>query len=161
MADLFGRWVPDDWIESVFESCRQSPEWNYLFLTKFPQRYEKLDFPETSWVGTTVDEQKRVVNAEKAFRKIDVPLKWLSVEPMLESLKFSDLRMFDWVVIGGCSRSSGAPEFFPNPRWVLELTDQAIAAGCKVYWKENISKTVGMFKELPDVLLAPMLDNDS
>jgi protein gp37 len=150
MADLFGRWVPDDWIEAVFDSCRQSPEWNYLFLTKFPQRYEKLKFPETSWVGTTVDEQKRVANAEKAFRKIDVPVKWLSVEPMLEPIKFTDLSMFDWVVIGGCSQTSGGPEFFPDPRWVHDLTSRAIDAGCKVYWKENVSRKVGMFKEYPD-----------
>lgn len=151
MADLFGRWVPDDWIESVFESCRNSPQWNYLFLTKFPQRYVGLKFPDTSWVGTTVDEQKRVANAEKAFRKIDVPLKWLSIEPMLEPIKFDDLSMFDWVVIGGQSRSSQAPEFFPDPRWVHDLTSQAIDAGCKVYWKENIASKVGMFKEYPDI----------
>lgn len=153
MADLFGRWVPDEWIEGVFESCRQSPEWNYLFLTKFPQRYMNLDFPETSWVGTSVDEQKRVVNAEKAFRKIEVPVKWLSVEPMLEPLRFSDLRMFDWVVIGGQSRSTGSSETFPDPRWVHDLTDQAIKAGCKVYWKENIAPKVGMFKEYPDAFV--------
>ena len=149
MADLFGRWVPDEWIKAVFRSCRNSPQWNYLFLTKFPQRYPGLDFPGTSWVGTTVDEQKRVVSAEKAFRKIDVPVKWLSVEPMLEPIKFSDLRMFDWVVIGGQSRNSECPEFFPDPRWVLDLTDQAIASGCKVYWKENVSPRKGLFKEYP------------
>lgn len=154
MADLFGRWVPDEWIEAVFNSCRQSPEWNYLFLTKFPQRYTSLKFPETSWVGTTVDEQKRVANAEKAFRKIDVPVKWLSVEPMLERIEFTDLSMFDWVVIGGQSKSSGGPETFPDPRWVHDLTDQAIKAGCKIYQKENVAPKVGMFKEYPDAFIA-------
>jgi protein gp37 len=56
MADLFGGWVEPGWIDAVFDSCRQSPQWNYLFLTKFPQRYAGLDFPATSWVGTSVDE---------------------------------------------------------------------------------------------------------
>lgn len=153
MADLFGRWVPKDWIEKVFESCRQSPEWNYLFLTKFPQRYTNLDFPKTAWVGTSVDEQKRVSNAEKAFAKIDVPVKWLSVEPMLEPLKFNDLSMFHWVVIGGQSRSTQAPEFFPDPFWVNRLIDQAHEAGCKVYCKPNTdpaARWAGLFKEYPD-----------
>lgn len=150
MADLFGRWVPQEWIDGVFESCRQSPEWNYLFLTKFPQRYIGLNFPDTSWVGTTVDEQKRVANAEKAFRKIDVPVKWLSVEPMLEPLKFDDLSMFDWVVIGGQSRSSGAPEFHPEPWWVIDLAHAARDAGCKVYMKPNTFSYEGwQIKEYP------------
>ena len=37
MADLFGRWVPDDWIEQVFDACCRSPRHTYLFLTKNPQ----------------------------------------------------------------------------------------------------------------------------
>jgi protein gp37 len=150
MADLFGRWVPDQWIEDVFVSCRQSPEWNYLFLTKFPQRYVGLEFPETAWIGTTVDEQKRVANAEKAFERIDVPVKWLSVEPMLEQLTFKSLKMFDWVVIGGQSRSSGAPEFHPDPWWVIDFAFKARDAGCKVYMKPNtFSGTGWQIKEYP------------
>ena len=156
MADLFGRWVPDEWINQVFDSCRQSPEWNYLFLSKFPQRYTELEFPESSWIGTTVDEQKRVANAEKAFRKIKAPLKWLSCEPMLEPLKFTELGMFDWIVIGGCSRSTQSPESFPDMRWVIDLTHAAIHSGCKVYWKKNIHPNPGVasaFKEYPDVFM--------
>jgi protein gp37 len=154
MADLFGRWVPDKWIDAVFDSCRESPQWNYLFLTKFPQRYIGLEFPETSWVGTTVDEQKRVENAEKAFRKINVPLKWLSVEPMREPLEFSDLGMFDWVVIGGQSRSSGAPEFFPPADWVVDLIYAARKAGCQVYCKPNTDQNESwsqIFKQYPAI----------
>jgi protein gp37 len=150
MADLFGRWVPDQWIEDVFASCRKSPQWNYLFLTKFPQRYVSLDFPETAWVGTTVDEQKRVANAEKAFAKIQVPVRWLSVEPMRERIVFNDLSMFDWVVIGGQSRSSGAPEFHPDPLWVIDLVSKAKEAGCKVYLKPNTFRDMGwQIKEYP------------
>jgi protein gp37 len=150
MADLFGRWVPDEWIDGVFDSCRKSPEWNYLFLTKFPLRYEKLDFPETAWVGTSVDEQKRVANAEKAFSRITAPVKWLSVEPMRERLQFSRLDLFDWVVIGGQSRSSQAPEFHPEPWWVIDLAAEAKAAGCKVYLKPNTFVGAGwQIKEYP------------
>ena len=42
MADLFGEWVPDEWIEDVFEACEKAPQHNYLFLTKNPFRYEIL-----------------------------------------------------------------------------------------------------------------------
>lgn len=36
MADLFGEWVPESWIERVFEACEAAPWHNYLFLTKKP-----------------------------------------------------------------------------------------------------------------------------
>ena len=38
MADLFGPWVPDSWIERVFRSCLDAPGHRYLFLTKLPRQ---------------------------------------------------------------------------------------------------------------------------
>src|SRR5665811_488115 len=71
MADLYGRWVPDEWISQVHQACIDSPQWDYLMLTKFPARYLKLDLPPTAWLGTSVDKQDRVRIAETAFRQID------------------------------------------------------------------------------------------
>lgn len=34
MADLFGEWVPDEWIAEVFMACEAAPQHRYLFLTK-------------------------------------------------------------------------------------------------------------------------------
>lgn len=34
MADLFGDWVPDEWIKAVFDACEKAPQHRYLFLTK-------------------------------------------------------------------------------------------------------------------------------
>lgn len=42
MADMFGEWVPDDWIKQVFEACEAAPQHRYLFLTKNPARYIRL-----------------------------------------------------------------------------------------------------------------------
>jgi protein gp37 len=158
MADLFGGWVPQEWIDAVFDSCRQSPQWNYLFLTKYPLRYAGLSFPPTSWVGTSVVEQKWVVNAEKAFSKIDVPIKWLSIEPMLEKIVFNDLSMFDWVVIGSQSSQSSVPEFpsvpefHPDPLWVYDLVAKAKDSGCQVYLKPNTFVGQGwQIKEYPPI----------
>ena len=33
MADLFGRWVPDEWIE-LLDTVKQNSQWNFLFPTK-------------------------------------------------------------------------------------------------------------------------------
>lgn len=138
MADLFGRWVPGEWIEAVFDTVRANPQWNFLFLTKFPQRLSEFDVPENAWIGTTVDLQARVKNAEKAFEKIKTGIRWLSVEPMLEPLKFDRLDLFQWIVIGGASSSANTPEFRPPFEWVYDLVTQARSAGVKVYFKTNL-----------------------
>ena len=151
MSDLFGKWVPEEWILQVFESVKKSPEWNFLFLTKFPQRLQEINdklggFPDNVWVGTTVDTQARVALAEKAFKNIDAKVKWLSIEPMLEPLNFSSLDMFDLIAIGGQSRTTKEPEFQPEWIWVEDLLAQARKSNTSVYFKENLRSRP---KELP------------
>jgi ParB/RepB/Spo0J family partition protein len=138
MADLFGRWVPNEWIEAVLQSVRMSPQWNFLFLTKFPQRIAEFDIPVNAWMGTSVDLQARVTNAEKAFEKVKCGVRWLSVEPMIEPVRFNHLDRFDWVVIGGASSSSQTPEWTPPYRWVHDLVQQCLESNIKVYMKTNL-----------------------
>ena len=151
MADLFGRWVPDEWIELVMDRVKAHPEWNFLFLTKFPQRFAECDkFPKNAWMGTTVDCQSRVANAEKAFAKLSGGTKWLSVEPMLTPIKFKQLDLFDWVVIGGASRSANTPAWVPPFDWLVDLHCQAREAKCKIYHKDNLEIDIAMrLREFP------------
>jgi hypothetical protein len=151
MADIFGRWVPEEWIHLVIERVQLNPQWNFLFLTKFPQRVHEFGkMPDNAWMGTTVDCQERVANAEKAFAKMGGGIKWLSVEPMLTPLKFSRLDLFDWIVIGGASPSAKTPRWVPPFDWVADLHAQAREAGCAVYHKDNLGMGDGIrLKEFP------------
>jgi protein gp37 len=151
MADLFGKWVPESWILQVFEAVKSAPEWNFLFLTKFPQRLKEINdilggFPANVWVGTTVDTQARVALAERSFQGIEATVKWLSVEPMLERLTFNSLEMFDLVAIGGQSKSTQVKEFQPDWEWVEHLVQQSRRSNTAVYFKENLKSRP---KELP------------
>jgi protein gp37 len=143
MADLFGRWVPSEWIERVLIEVAANPQWNFLFLTKFPKRMAEFTIPKNAWMGTTVDLQARVANAEKAFESVNANVRWLSIEPMIQQLKFNRLDLFHWIVIGGASPSKavdGTPETpaWNIPiEWIIDLHQQARAAGCKVYYKTN------------------------
>lgn len=106
---------------------------------KSPQRYLEFEFPGNSWLGTTVDTQARVSEAERVFRKLKgVVVKWLSCEPLMERLTFKNLSVFDWVVIGGASASSMTQEFQPPWEWVEHLLNQARDAKCRVYFKPNL-----------------------
>ncbi|GAA3767250.1 DUF5131 family protein [Streptomyces chiangmaiensis] len=148
MADLYGRWVPQEWIDRVHASMLASPQWQYILLTKFPDRYVGLDMPPGAWVGTSVDEQKRVRIAERAFREIRGVTKWLSLEPLREPLEFTDLSMFDWVVIGAQTQTQQpdgtVPAFAPPFEWVARIVVQAIDAGCRVHLKPNLRSAPGM-----------------
>jgi protein gp37 len=138
MADLFGNWVPKEWVGAVFDQIVASPQWNFLCLTKFPQRLAEIQWPENAWCGTSVDYQYRVEIAERSFRNVRAGVKWLSCEPLMERLTFKSLEMFDWVVIGAASQSTQTPEFQPPWEWVEHLIGQARAAGCSVYVKPNL-----------------------
>jgi protein gp37 len=138
MADLFGRWVPKEWIDAVLAAAAAAPRWNFLFLTKFPTRLAEFEFPPNAWVGTSVDCQARVKNAEKAFRKVKASVKWLSCEPLIEALHFTDIGAFDWIVLGGASESTQTPEWKPPRAWVQTIEAEAEKAGVKVYEKTNL-----------------------
>jgi protein gp37 len=150
MADLYGRWVPQEWIEQVHAAELANPRWEYLHLTKFPARYVGLDVPAGAWLGTSVDEQPRVRLAEDAFRQLagKGKIRWLSLEPLKADLRFTDLSMFDWVVIGAQTETrqptGSVPGFAPPLEWVLRLTDQAREAGCRVHWKPNLRAVQGI-----------------
>lgn len=153
MADLWGKWVPSEIISLVMSEVIASPQWNFLFLTKFPARYPEFSFPANAWIGTSVDRQHAVHRAEKAFAEVKAGghqgVRWLSCEPMLEPLKFKSLEMFDWVVIGGSSRSTQTPEFQPPFEWIVDLYQQARAAGCKIYFKTNLLGDANRLREYP------------
>lgn len=150
MADLYGQWVPESWIEQVHAVMVDSPQWQYITLTKFPDRYPRLKLPAGAWIGTSVDEQKRVRIAERAFGKLppgrrdggDI-VKWLSLEPLLTPLKFNDLSMFDWVVIGAQTETRQpdgvVPAFAPPAEWISQIIAAAKEAGCLVHCKPNLS----------------------
>jgi protein gp37 len=106
------------------------------------RRMAEFDLPPNAWMGTTVDLQARVANAEAAFARLKesghTGIRWLSIEPMLEPLKFKHLDLFHWIVIGGASRSSRTPAFRPPLPWIIDLYAQARSVGCAVYMKTNL-----------------------
>ena len=137
MADLFGEWVPRDWIDAVLGMCADSPAFDYLLLTKNPKRLREFSFPRNCWVGTTADTQRRMDVAEKIFADVDAAVKWVSVEPMLERIMPSKPGAFAWYIIGGASPSSGQPGFVPPFAWVARLALAAMDAGSQVFVKSN------------------------
>ncbi len=103
MADLFGDWVPDEWIEQVFAACDKAPQHRYIFLTKNPQRYcdlansGKLPKRDNFWYGSTMDGMK-AKRYPGRFRDNT----FVSIEPLTERMDVG-LGSFGgdkWIIIG-------------------------------------------------------------
>lgn len=153
MADLFGEWIPDDWIEKVFEACEVAPQHNYLFLTKNPDRYVTLDMNgkllhgKNMWYGMTVTNKKQAETANAVFE--DMPNEagaFLSIEPILEDvtekLKDAIANFVDWVIIGA-ETGNRKDRVIPNPEWIEKLVNESDAWNIPVFMKDSLVPIIG------------------
>lgn len=138
MGDLFGDWVPDEWIDEVFKACERTPQHTYMFLTKNPYRYlqlhlrEKLPQSSNFWYGTTLTGQ-----GELPFNCLDFKQNFVSIEPLLGNelakLPYTNIQ---WVIIGAQTGPGAIP---PKHEWVQSLIDQCRAAGVPIFLKNNLN----------------------
>jgi protein gp37 len=70
--------------------------------------------------------QGRIEGRMSILRRIPCALRWISAEPILESLKL-DLSNYSWLVCGGESDSEN-PRNPKDEKWFLELKEQAAQA---------------------------------
>jgi protein gp37 len=151
MADLFGKWVPEKWIKAVFTACAKSPEWEYLFLTKWPKRYSMLATLPKAWFGASIIKQGDVDRVTRDMTAFDVHsgiTRWVSLEPMLEPIKFGDLSWCDLMVIGSQTSTTQpegyVPAFAPKFEWVADVVQQCRDHGVPYYLKPNLVTEPGM-----------------
>lgn len=94
MADLFGSWVPDSWIEEVFAACKKAQQHNYLFLTKNPNGIPKSSniyngvfgiHSDNYWFGTSITCQKDLEDSLWPLLQVRGH-SFLSIEPILDKL---------------------------------------------------------------------------
>ncbi len=147
MGDMFGPWVPEEWIAAIMTEIENAPQWNFLILTKWPESLLNRTFPKNVWLGTTVDSQTKVAEAEKVFSQVKTTVKFISCEPLQEQIIFNSLEMFDWIIIGGRSRSTRTAEYRPPREWINQLETQARRDNCRIYEKQNLLERI---KEYPE-----------
>lgn len=132
-GEWLAEWIPREWTSSILEVIRQNPQWTYFCVSKSPERFAEIEWPDYCRLAITIDVQSRVDAAESAFRHVKSRFKIAHIEPMLERLTFKNISIFDAVFIGPAQATSKYPGKQPNPEWVSHLLGQARRAKIKVY----------------------------
>lgn len=96
------------WVLKVLNKIEQHPEHIFQLLTKCPDVYLNYKFPDNCHLGVTITRIPKSLNNERMSiieflydTHLD-NLKFISFEPLLESINFKhlDLRNIGWVIIG-------------------------------------------------------------
>ncbi len=140
LADLFGPWVPDSWIKEVFNACEAAPWHNYLFMTRYPQRYEqmssvsRLPASENFWYGTTIT---RAADLERlVFLPRRLHRQFVSIEPLLEEMDISDIDFMDWIIIGA-ETGNRRKKVVPKKEWIKAIVKAAKDSEIPVFMKHS------------------------
>jgi protein gp37 len=137
MSDLFHEKVPFDYIRRVFDVMTQAEHHTFQVLTKRPARMAKFckgrEVPENVWLGTSVENGRHGVPRIALLQQIDAPVRFLSIEPLLEELGPLDLSGIRWVIVGGESGPGARPM---QPGWVDSVKAQCDRAGVAFFFKQ-------------------------
>ena len=145
MADLFGDWVPDEWIREVFKACEAAPQHRYLFLTKNPKRYEELwskgVLPKNHWYGHTITNES--VSAYASTWNPTGYNNFLSIEPLLgNAAKGNWLHLYKWVIIGA-ETGNRKSKVIPKREWIEDIVGACRSAGVPVFMKDSLRGIMG------------------
>ena len=140
MADLFGDWVPDEWIQQVFEASAKAIHHRYLFLTKNPKRYmdlyTKRVFPDDRfWLGTTITKPDDPLFFSEAHNT------FVSIEPIQTDFSGGKnlAKKFQWVIIGA-ETGNRKGKVIPKREWVENIVNECRKQNVPVFMKNSLSK---------------------
>lgn len=152
MADLFGRWVPAEQIESVLEMARSAPWHTFQSLTKNAPRLLKFALPQNLWAGVssppdqmlghhlTKEQQERMLHRSlDTLAQLDV-ITWMSFEPLswdVAPIVADHPGALKWAVIGAAS--NGPKKYQADAMHVQRLLNVLDAQGCPVFFKGNLA----------------------
>lgn len=141
MADVFED--RDELIEHrarLFRLVENTPNLDWLLLTKRPQNVDRLSvwadgWPDNVWLGTTVELQARAEELLPHLEKTPAKVKFISAEPLLGKLDIQPwlASTIDWVITGGESGPKARPA---SPDWFRHLHAQCMENEVAFHFKQ-------------------------
>ena len=125
MSDIFHEKISDEDILELFATMNKASWHIFQVLTKRPERLATLSpqikWTRNIWMGVTVENTDSLFRVE-LLKQCGAKTKFISAEPLLESIAQIDLSGIDWLIVGG---ESGAGYRPLNKQWIIELRDKA------------------------------------
>lgn len=138
MSDLFHERVTESFIERVWAVMRDTPHHSYQILTKRPERMARVvadvvkDVLPNVWLGTSV-ENAAVTNRISELRLAPAAVRFISFEPLIDSVGEIDLTGIDWAIVGGESGRSARPI---REEWIDEIYSACVEYDAAFFFKQ-------------------------
>jgi len=141
MSDLFQDGVPDEFVVAVAKVMQLANWHTFQVLTKRSERMRtmlrtSLAFMQREshvWWGVSVENQRHGLPRIKHLRTTPAPVRFLSIEPLLEDLGGFSLKGIDWVIVGGESGARARPI---RPEWVTSIRRQCADNHVHFFFKQ-------------------------
>jgi len=140
LADVFDNQVEPQWRSDLFKLIRETPNLDWLLLTKRAPNISKM-LPEdwgngypNVWLGTTVENQEEWDKRGKHLVNVPAIVHFLSCEPLLGPINYGpDIAKLQWIITGG---ESGPSFRHADPDWFRGIRDQCVAADIPFLFKQ-------------------------
>ena len=142
MADVFeSRGDLDPWRELLWKVIEETPDLDWLLLTKRPHAASKMVpwgnyWPANVWLGTTVENQKWADRRIPRLVESPARVRFLSCEPLLGAIdlvQWLTRKVLHWVIAGGESGFHSRPS---DPSWFYSLRDQCVDYETPFHFKQ-------------------------
>lgn len=90
------------------------------------------DWPANVWMGVSVETRKYLFRLDH-LRRTPARVKFISFEPLLETLGQISLAGIDWAIVGG---ESGPGARAMDKAWVVEIREQCLASSVPFFFKQ-------------------------
>jgi protein gp37 len=141
MTDLFGDFIPDEWLGDVFNACEAAPQHRYLFLTKNPKRYVQLEQNNRLPVGRTHFYGSTVTTSDDLMFTSNFLNTFLSIEPIMGDFKGA-FGGIDWVIIGA-ETGNRKNKVVPKREWVEKIVEECWGRDIPVFMKNSLADVWG------------------
>jgi protein gp37 len=159
LCDIFDDEGPADARERLWDLVRSMTHLTWLFLTKRVDNLAK-DLPSdwgdgyrNVWLGATIENRRELARRLSILKSTPAAVRYISFEPLLESIGDIDLTGIHWAIVGGESGTQARPFAL---EWAREIKQACRDSGTTLFMKQLGRRPT--LKDQPFPILQPRLD---
>lgn len=148
LADVFDNQAPEIWRSDLFALIEDTPELDWLLLTKRPENIREMIWPKWDaglpsniWLGFTAENQEWFDRRWPLVAQIPAVVRFCSYEPAIGPLRIGRAseppKGLDWLICGG---ESGPRARMMDLQWARNARDDCSKAGIRFFFKQTTGK---------------------